>query len=99
MMLEGASTMLEIEPKPIWMMEISILEHQPKGIAINSNLLSIFEIFWDYGYKALTADKECRIIHPNEIKEIVKSGIDSCKTHNFLFVSKEKVDTLLNIIK
>lgn len=98
MMLEGASTMLEIEPKPIWMIEISILEHQPKGTTINPNLLSTFEIFWGKGYKALTANKECRTISPSEIKEIIKTGIDTCKTHNFLFIPKEKIDTFLGSI-
>jgi hypothetical protein len=90
LMLEGASSMIEMVPRPIWMMEISILEHQPKGISINPNLSSTFRIFWNSGYEAWTADRQCRIIHPTEVNKIVETGIDTLHTHNFLFIEKGK---------
>jgi len=90
LLLEGASSVIDMEPKPIWMMEISITHHQPKGVSINPNLLSTFQVFWDRGYEAWTADKECRAIHPDEIEEIVKSGIDTLHIYNFLFIEKGK---------
>ena len=96
LMLEGASSIIDMEPKPIWMMEISTIEHQPKGISINPNLSSTFQIFWNRGYEAWTADKQCRIIHPDEIEEIVKSGIGTLQTHNFLFIEKGIKSELLD---
>ena len=96
LMLEGASSIINMAPKPIWMMEISISEHQPKGIKINPNLWSTFNIFWEKGYEAWTADKKCRIVHPNEIEQIVRSGIDSLHTHNFLFIEKGKKNEFVN---
>lgn len=95
-MLEGASTMIDMTPKPIWMMEISITEHQPDGIAINPNLLSTFKIFWDNNYEAWTADKHCRIVNSDEIKQIVNTGKDTLLTHNFLFIEKNKKNDFLN---
>jgi FkbM family methyltransferase len=96
LMLEGATSIIEMVPKPIWMMEISISEHQPKGLKINPNLSSTFQVFWNRGYEARTADKQCRIIDPDEIKEIVRSGIDTLHTHNFLFIEKGKKSKFLN---
>ncbi len=95
-MLAGASSMLELEPKPIWMMEISISEHQPKGVSINPNLLATFQTFWNRGYEALTADKHCRAIYPDEIEQILKTGLDTLHTHNFLFIEKGKKGELFH---
>ena len=96
LMLEGASSIINMQPKPIWMIEISISEHQPKGVNINPNLLSTFRIFWDRGYEAWTASKECRAIHPDKVEEIVKSGTGTLHVHNFLFIEKGKKSELLN---
>lgn len=90
LMLKGASIMLSMVPKPTWMMEITVSEHQPKGISINPNLLSTFDIFWNNGYEAWTADRQCRIIHPDEVEKIIETGIDTIHSHNFLFIEKDK---------
>jgi len=87
-MLQGASAMVNLDPKPVWMMEVTIAEHQPKGISINPNLLSTFQVFWDGGYEAWTADRQCRIVEPDEVEKIVQSGKDTILTHNFLFIEK-----------
>lgn len=96
LMLEGASSFINMEPKPMWMIEVSLSQHQPKGVSINPNLSSTFHIFWNRGYEAWTADKQCRIIYPDEIEEIVKSGMDTLHTNNFLFIEKGKKTELLN---
>ncbi len=88
LMLEGASTLLCAKPKHIWMVEISISEHQPNGININPNLLATFQLFWDKGYEAWTADNQGRQIFPEEIESIIKNTTDTLLTHNFLFIEK-----------
>lgn len=95
-MLGGAGSFLNRHPKPIWMVEISIFEHQPKGIQINPNLLSTFKIFWDNGYEAWTAGKVVRSIHPDEIKAINRTGHDTLFTHNFLFFEQGGKENLLD---
>lgn len=87
-MLQGATSFIERAVKPIWMMEIAISEHQPKGVSINPNLLATFQIFWDRGYEAWTADNQCRKITIDEIKSIVKNEKDTLHTHNFLFIEQ-----------
>ncbi|MEI6737502.1 MAG: FkbM family methyltransferase [Pseudomonadota bacterium] len=95
LMLEGASAFLLHEPRPIWMVEITVAEHQPKGTAINPHLLSTFQLFWTKGYEAFIADKHLRPILPAEIESIVKSQADSLYSHNFLFIESDKKRDLL----
>ena len=38
-MLEGGQKLLDLKLKPIWLIEISINEHQPKGVTINPDLV------------------------------------------------------------
>lgn len=90
LMLKGAATILQMQPRPIWLMEISIAEHQPEGVSQNPNLLSTFRTFWDAGYDAYTADKQLQPVLPDEIEQIAKTGVDTLHTHNFLFVESGK---------
>ncbi len=94
-MLEGAQAFLNRRPKPVWMVEITVSEHQPDGIKINPNLFSTFDIYWKKGYDAWTADERCRQIHPDEIGQIVKSGKDTLLTRNFLFIEKGRREGLI----
>lgn len=88
-MLKGAESILSNTPKPIWMIEILFREHQPESFTINPNFFETFQIFWQNGYEARTADHRFKLINPDEIIKIESSGIDSLNTHNFLFIDKE----------
>lgn len=86
--LEGAKRFLSFQPKPIWIVEIAVFKNQPRGQSINPKLLSTFQIFWDNGYDAWTADKEQRQVSPKEIMSVCETMIDTLHTHNFLFIDK-----------
>ena len=88
MMLEGATKLLDMNPKPIWLIEITGEEHQPKGTKINPYILETFEKFWERGYESITADHLLRKISKEEIVKIIETQIDSLETHNFLFYEK-----------
>jgi len=90
MMLEGATKLLEMNPKPIWLIEITVQEHQPKGTKINPYLLETFEKFWDRGYESITADNLLRKISKEEILKIIETQVNSLGSHNFLFYEKNK---------
>lgn len=83
--LQGAKRVLAKQPKPQWMVEIAVQEHQPSGVKINPYLLQTFELFWEHGFEAWTAVEDSRKIDCDEIAEIIRSGTDSLGTHNFLF--------------
>ena len=85
MMLEGATKILGMNPKPIWMIEIACGEHQPNTIKVNPKLLDTFEKFWMNGYVCITASDELRPVCRDEIIEIMKTQIDTLGTHNFIF--------------
>lgn len=97
LMLEGAVSFLYAEPKPIWMIEISIFGHQPKGVNINPDLMSTFQMFYKRGYEAWTADKQCRCIHPDEVESVVKSGKDTLLTHDFLFIERGRKGEIIGV--
>jgi len=48
-------------------------------------LVESFEIFFDAGYQANTANRESRSIPLQEVQQVAATGIDTLKTHNFVF--------------
>jgi FkbM family methyltransferase len=85
-LLEGASGILGMDPKPIWMMEIAVSEHQPAGVKINPNLLSTFDTFWANGYESWTATKVSRPVVRDEIERIASGAVNTLPTNNFFFI-------------
>lgn len=83
--LSGARLLLHQDPKPLWMIEICIHEHQPSGTHVNPNLSKTFELFWSAGYDAYTATALPRRVGKEEVRAIAAGGEDSLHTHNFLF--------------
>ena len=88
LMLEGAQELLNLELKPIWLIEISIDEHQPIGTKINPDLIETFNIFLNKGYKSYTAEKNLTEIKMKEIQEIFDKKKNSLLFHNFIFLDK-----------
>jgi FkbM family methyltransferase len=84
--LEGARGLLNATPKPLWMVEIAVQEHQPAGRRVNPSLRDTFQLFWESGYDAFTADHHLRKISPHEVERAAQTGVSPFPTHNFLFV-------------
>lgn len=93
-MLRGARRVLESRPAPLWMVEISSNEHQPRGQAINPELVSTFEVFWASGYLSFTADRARRQVERGEVLRVAEGGPNTFGTHNFIFVSPDDVALL-----
>ncbi|AOS46439.1 hypothetical protein Verru16b_03545 [Lacunisphaera limnophila] len=83
--LQGARRLLRSRPQPVWVVEISVGEHQPAGCIVNPHLAATFAIFWDLGYEAWTATATPRRVTPAEVAAIAGGGPDTLGTHNFLF--------------
>jgi FkbM family methyltransferase len=87
-LLLGAKRLLTSEPKPIWMVEIALYEHQPRG-GVNKNFLPTFDIFWERGYEAYgiaAGEDRMKLLNREEIREnplAVKSALASS---NFIFI-------------
>lgn len=89
--LVGASTMLNMQPNHVWMVEISVQAHQPKYRKLNPDLLEVFETFWSRRYEAWTTHKEHRIVTRKELESIVAGGDDTLYGDTFLFVPENSI--------
>ena len=89
--LTGARALLQSHPKPVWMMEISIDEHFPGGAKINPNLCATFERFERAGYGAWAVEGRLVPIDYAEPREIARTGINTLRTHNFVFAEPAAV--------
>ena len=83
--LEGAHKTLRMSPPPIWLVEICLSEHHPAGL--NPNYARTFELFWQNGYEARTADRGSRVVSPADVERWVSAR--TCDFgHNYVFESK-----------
>lgn len=86
--LNGALSLLTREPKPEWMIEITIDKHQPDGSSSNPQFKFLFERFFEQGYTAWTVSESPRIVTKEEVARIHETGDNSTGVHNFLFSTR-----------
>ena len=86
--LKGSTQLLSAKEDNVFIVEICVTEHMPLGTTINPNLLETFELMSAFDYVAYSADSKLRKIELSEIRNIVKTSIDTLGTHNFLFLKK-----------
>ncbi len=84
--LKGAEAVMKRVPSPVWLVEISLLEHWPEGM--NPNFLRTFEMFWSHDYLAFTADSEERAVLPSDVNRWLAEGRRGFGSHNYLFKSR-----------
>ncbi len=99
LMLEGAKKLLNMELKPIWLIEISIDEHQPLGTKINPDLIETFKVFFSKGYRSFTAERNLTEIKMEEIQEIFTNKENSLLFHNFVFLDKFYSEEILKNLR
>ena len=83
MLLQGARSVIKNEVKPIWMIEITTTEHQP-NLEMNKYFRKTFELFFDNGYEAFTADDARQQIKRSDL-DLIESRALILTTHNFIF--------------
>lgn len=83
--LLGATAVMRSDPKPVWMVEIASAEHQPQGVSVNPNFARTFELMWDAGYTAFTADCAMREVNRADVNAVQSGDVQRFSTHNFLF--------------
>jgi FkbM family methyltransferase len=95
--LRGARRLLDQQPYAIWMMEITVAEHQPKNVTINPSLEETFALFFTHGYQAWAIAKPIRRVLPAEITAVTQSHVDTLGTHNFLFIHQSESPRFIDI--
>jgi FkbM family methyltransferase len=96
--LEGAVETLNRKHKPWWLIEITVSEHQPAGIAVNPNLLATFDLLYNAGYEAWALGSDSRKIGREEVLAISQTGKDTIGIHNFLCVEPASIQTALEAL-
>lgn len=85
--LQGALATLRRQPKPVWLMEVCFREYHPSGV--NPDYLNIFQLFWDNGYECYGADENFHVVHPDDVKRWLSTGIRELDTFNYVFAPPE----------
>ena len=81
--LLGAVNVMGMQPKPTWVVEICLNEYHPEGM--NPDFQDIFNLFWQFGYEARTADKNDKLIQNVDVERWVKCGRCDSGTINYKF--------------
>jgi FkbM family methyltransferase len=86
--LSGANKTLDFPGQIAWLVEICLNEYHPGGC--NTNYLPTFELMWEHGYQAFTADSRRIQVSRNDVLSWVKSGECKLNAINFLFTKGQQ---------
>jgi len=84
--LRGAANTFDRIHQIDWIIEICLNEYHPNGV--NPNYRKTFELMWEHGYKAYTADSRRLLVHKNDVDSWVNNQSCSLNTINFVFTKK-----------
>jgi FkbM family methyltransferase len=84
--LLGSVRVMQMRPKPTWVLEVCLNEYHPEGV--NPNFRDVFNIFWRNGYEVRTADENHKLIQPADVARWVNCGNCDSGTINYMFVPK-----------
>jgi FkbM family methyltransferase len=82
--LSGARKALRLAPQPTWMVEICLEKFHPGGT--NPNYQATFDLFWQAGYAAYTAELEPRKVTSEDVRAWVAQNRCGLDLFNFVFV-------------
>lgn len=81
--LLGATGVMDMQPKPTWVVEICLNEYHPDGV--NSHFQDTFNLFWQHGYEVRTADRKNKLIQPADVETWLRCGRCESGTINYKF--------------
>jgi FkbM family methyltransferase len=84
--IQGGGRILDMDPKPTWMLEICFDEYYPGGH--NPHYSDTFGLFWRHGYEARTADRSNRIISPSDVDGYLSRRRCDSGVVNYVFSQK-----------
>lgn len=89
--LKGARALIEANPQPIWMVEISHTVHQPKGTKTNPNFAETLNLFRSAGYSVLATEHGAQDVSWDDLL----NGAHKSAGDNYLFCRSEMKTRLL----
>jgi FkbM family methyltransferase len=85
--LKGALNTLNRGPRPTWLIEICLQEYHPDGL--NPHYAAIFELFWQHGYQARTADDRGAEVSAEDVRRWCVARQCDSGTINYIFAPRE----------
>ncbi|MCL5884076.1 MAG: FkbM family methyltransferase [Deltaproteobacteria bacterium] len=85
--LRGCRETLTMRPQPTWMVEICFSKYHPGGF--NTHYLNTFDLFFNAGYAANTANEHSEAVGPADVYRRVKECQNDTETINYLFEPRE----------
>lgn len=82
LVLQGAQRLVKDDPKPKWLIEITLNEYYPA--ISNPNYYNTFNFFWQNGYEIHTADKKNRLVLPEDVSRWIKNGKNDFGVINYI---------------
>lgn len=82
--LKGSLATIARSIKPVWLLEVCFQEFHPDGT--NPDFQSIFNLFFDSGYKVYTATEPPRSVFADDIPRWIKNNAIDSGTFNYVFV-------------
>ncbi|CAM8359495.1 FkbM family methyltransferase [Candidatus Methylopumilus universalis] len=87
-MLLGAKNILNVHPKPIWIIEISFSDHMPQNQKYKK-AKKVFELMWSSGYRSYFADINLIEFKKETLAMIIKRRRYDSLTSNFVFFEEK----------
>jgi FkbM family methyltransferase len=87
-MLLGAKNILNLDPKPIWIIEVSFSDHMPQSQKYKK-AKKVFELMWSSGYRSYFANINLIEFKKEALAKIVKRKNFTALTSNFMFFDKK----------
>lgn len=82
-LLRGAQELLQQTPRPIWVMEVTLREHQPDQ-RINPHFEETFRMFFEAGYSVSGLESSGCELSMEDIADIATSGLAVGLGHTFI---------------
>ncbi len=80
--LSGATKILRMTPRPIWLIEVCLNEFHPTGV--NPDFLATFETFWNLGYEVTLAGPNKRKVSREDVMRWVRTQRTDGEGINYL---------------
>jgi FkbM family methyltransferase len=82
--LAGAAKMLDMIPKPTWLVEILLSDDVIPG-GVSRKFAETFEVFWRHGYQSKMLDAARTSVGKADVRRWMANGVVDLGTHDFLF--------------
>jgi FkbM family methyltransferase len=84
--LRGAASTLDLDPKPAWLVENHLSTEFTR--VPNRHFTDVFQVFWDHGYEAHTADAARRLVAAEDVRRWASQGAVDAGSINYLFTAR-----------